>query len=161
MEAPDAGLSQRLIESVGMVKELMQSNRELRDTIDGLSASNERNEADLYQLQVENRDLRDRIEILESVIASTTHQSDFDQLDWRQVLLQEKPRTGGSAVNEMATELIESKKANRQLSMEVEGLRAELDGLRSELESRQTTTTSFKSSASKDPAAIYAPKTKP
>ncbi len=136
MEAPDAGLSQRLIESVGMVKELMQSNRELRDTIDGLSASNERNEADLYQLQVENRDLRDRIEILESVIASTTHQSDFDQLDWRQVLLQEKPRTGGSAVNEMATELIESKKANRQLSMEVEGLRAELDGLRSELESR-------------------------
>jgi cell division septum initiation protein DivIVA len=38
----------------------------------------DRNEADLYHLQVENRDLRDRIEILESVIASTSAQSDFD-----------------------------------------------------------------------------------
>lgn len=73
-----------------MVKELMQTNRELRDTVDTLSETNERNESDLYSLQVENRDLRDRIEILESVIATTTHQSDFDQLDWRQLLLAEE-----------------------------------------------------------------------
>jgi NADH:ubiquinone oxidoreductase subunit D len=56
-----------------MVKELMQSNRVLRDTIDQLNTANEKNEGELYTFQVENRELRDRIEILESVIASTTH----------------------------------------------------------------------------------------
>ena len=61
-----------------MVKELMTSNKELRNTVDQLSDANDKNQADLYHLQVENTDLRDRIEILESVIASTTHQSDFD-----------------------------------------------------------------------------------
>lgn len=55
-----------------MVKELMQSNRVLRDTIDQINSANEKNEAELYTFQVENRELRDRIEILESVIASTT-----------------------------------------------------------------------------------------
>jgi len=75
-------------------------------------------------LQIENRDLRDRIEILESVIASTTQQSDFDALDWRQLLLSDEQQKAGqqltpalkssnNAINEMATELIESKKANR------------------------------------------------
>lgn len=33
-----------------MVKELMQSNRTLRDTIDQLNETNERNEADLYHV---------------------------------------------------------------------------------------------------------------
>lgn len=121
-----------------MVKELMQTNRELRDTVDTLNETNERNESDLYQFQIENRDLRDRIEILESVIATTTHQSDFDQLDWRQLLLVEdvsgegKKKSlnpslgkGGSvAINEMATELIETKKVNRQLTSDVDQLRA-------------------------------------
>lgn len=125
-----------------MVKELMQTNRELRDTVDTLNETNERNESDLYSLQVENRDLRDRIEILESVIATTTHQSDFDQFDWRQLLLAEddsakKPQTsqgGRVAINEMANELIESKKANRQLSLEVETLRTQMSELQSQFE---------------------------
>ncbi len=56
-----------------MVKELMQSNRVLRDTIDQLNTVNDKHEGELYTFQVENRELRDRIEILESVIASTTH----------------------------------------------------------------------------------------
>jgi hypothetical protein len=80
-----------------MVKELMQSNRVLRDTIDQLNTANEKNEGELYTFQVENRELRDRIEILESVIASTTHLSEFDALDWRTLLAEEegqvKPQT--------------------------------------------------------------------
>jgi hypothetical protein len=55
-----------------MVKELMQSNRVLRDTIEQVTSTNERNEADIFHLQTENRDLRDRIEILEAVIGSST-----------------------------------------------------------------------------------------
>jgi len=76
-----------------MVKELMQSNRELRDKVDFLNENNDRHETDLYHFQIENRDLRDRIEILESVIASTTQQSDFDALDWRQLVLSESSQT--------------------------------------------------------------------
>ena len=41
-------MSQKLIESVAMVKELMQSNRVLRDTIDQINSANEKNEAELY-----------------------------------------------------------------------------------------------------------------
>ena len=80
-----------------MVKELMQSNRVLRDTIDQLNTVNDKNEGELYTFQVENRELRDRIEILESVIASTTNQSEFDALDWRTLIAEEeglvKPHT--------------------------------------------------------------------
>ncbi len=71
-------------------------------------------------MQVENTDLRDRIEILESVIASTTQQSDFDQLDWRQLILdeEESPKTisppalkgSSNAIKEMASELIDTKR---------------------------------------------------
>lgn len=71
----------------------MQSNRELRDKVDFLNENNDRHETDLYHFQIENRDLRDRIEILESVIASTTQQSDFDSLDWRQLVLSESSQT--------------------------------------------------------------------
>jgi hypothetical protein len=73
-----------------MVKELMNSNRLLRDTINQLETENTKFEGDTYHLQVENRDLRDRIEILESVIASTTHQNEFDALDWRQLILEDE-----------------------------------------------------------------------
>ena len=94
----------------------MQSNRVLRDTIDQISSTNEKNEAELYNFQIENRELRDRIDILESVIASTTQQSEFDALDWRTLLAEEegstKPstpllKTQNSVVKDMATELIE------------------------------------------------------
>ncbi len=123
-----------------MVKELMQSNRVLRDTIDQLNTANDRNEGELYTFQVENRELRDRIEILESVIASTTHQSEFDALDWRTLIAEEEgstkpqtPQVKGSTnvINEMATELIESKKANRMLQSELDTLKVHFDELQS------------------------------
>ncbi len=84
---------------------------------------------------MENTDLRDRIEILESVIASTTHQSDFDQLDWRQLILDEEETTtitppalkgSSGAIKEMATELIENKRAQRQMQLEMEQLRLQM-----------------------------------
>lgn len=101
----------------------MSSNKTLRETIDQLSTQNDRNENEIFHLSTENRDLRDRIEILESVIGSTTAQSDFDQLDWRELIMGaedlKKPtpsiKTSNIAINEMATELIETKKANRAL----------------------------------------------
>jgi hypothetical protein len=85
---------------------------------------------------VENTDLRDRIEILESVIASTTQQSDFDQLDWRQLILdeEESPKTmsppalkgSSNAIKEMASELIDTKRQQRQMQLEMEQLRLQM-----------------------------------
>ena len=122
-----------------MVKELMTSNKELRNTVDQLSDANDKNQADLYHLQVENTDLRDRIEILESVIASTTHQSDFDQLDWRQLLIDDEEASttkstitapalkgSSSAIKEMASELIDTKRVQRQMQLEMEQMRLQM-----------------------------------
>ena len=79
-------LSKRMIESVNMVKELMQANRDLRENIEELNRKGDNFENDQFHLNMENRELRDRIEILESVIGSTNLNDDFEQLDWREFL---------------------------------------------------------------------------
>lgn len=63
-------LSKKLIESVEMIKELHQSNKLLRDSIQNLYGDKDKMDSDNFVLQNENRDLRDRIEILENVIGA-------------------------------------------------------------------------------------------
>ena len=75
----------------------MGSNKQLRETIDSLSESHDKQLNEIFHIQIENRDLRDRIEILESVIGSTTKQSDFDQLDWRELLMEEEAKLNPQA----------------------------------------------------------------
>lgn len=53
---PDT-ISQRLIESVAMVRELLQSNRELRETINNLTTEKETSENEGCVLQGENVEL--------------------------------------------------------------------------------------------------------
>ena len=57
-----------MIESVNFAKDLMKTNRELRGDIDDLTDRLDRGENENFHLSTENRELRDRIEILESVI---------------------------------------------------------------------------------------------
>ena len=61
-------LSNRMIESVNFAKELMKTNRDLRSDMDELADRCERGENENFHLSNENRELRDRIEILETVI---------------------------------------------------------------------------------------------
>lgn len=63
-------LSKKLIESVEMIKELHQSNKLLRDNVQTLYGDKDKMDSDNFVLQNENRDLRDRIEILENVIGA-------------------------------------------------------------------------------------------
>ena len=105
-----------------MVKELLSSNRVLRETLDSLSCSQDRLESENYTLQQENRDLRDRIEILESVVGASTISEGFEQMDWRVLIQEEETKSststsvssklgyGNQAISEMARELIESKR---------------------------------------------------
>ena len=117
-----------------MVTDLMKSNTQLRQSTDQLYERQTKLESDNYYLQIENRDLRDKIEILESVIASTTKQDEFDSLDWRSLLSDSastKPQTpalksNNLALNDLAAELIETKKLNRQMTDEMESMRASM-----------------------------------
>ena len=101
-------LSNRMIESVNFAKELMQTNRELRVDIDDINDRADKCENEAFHLSTENRDLRDRIEILESVIGQSSMQTnngdDFDKLDWREIMNDNKApsvKTSNETVNEI------------------------------------------------------------
>ena len=79
-----------MIESVNFAKELMKTNRELRGDIDELVERADRGENENFHLSVENRDLRDRIEILESVIGQSSVGNEFENMDWREILEENK-----------------------------------------------------------------------
>ncbi len=67
-----------------MIKELHQSNKLLRDNVTGMQEEQQKKEGENFVLQNENRDLRDRIEILENVIGAQTY--DVQQDAWRDLL---------------------------------------------------------------------------
>jgi len=54
----------RLITSIGIIKEVLQSNMQLRDDLLKLSHENESLNHQNYQYKVENEDLRDRLNLL-------------------------------------------------------------------------------------------------
>ena len=53
-----------------MIKELHQGNKILRENVQSVQGLREKGDSENFHLQNENRDLRDRIEILESVIGA-------------------------------------------------------------------------------------------
>ena len=108
-----------MIESVNFAKELMQTNRELRGDIEVIAERADRAENEGFHLSTENRDLRDRIEILESVIGqsslTTNTGDDFEKLDWREIMAENKVpslKTNNETVNEIINQLFTLKKDN-------------------------------------------------
>ena len=64
----------------------MQTNRDFMVNVETLTKEKETQATENFHLQMENRELRDRIEILESVVAtSNLNSNDLDGLDWREV----------------------------------------------------------------------------
>ena len=107
-------LQSRMVESVNFAKELMQTNRELRSEVNGLAERCDASENENFHLQHENRELRDRIEILESVIASTNFGEAFDKLDWRQLFKHESQapsvKTNNETINLIVDQLFTMRK---------------------------------------------------
>ena len=95
-----------MIESVNFAKELMQTNRELRSEVNSIADRCDAAENENFHLQNENRELRDRIEILESVIASSSMGDDFDKLDWRELFKSEHKAPNIKTNNETINEII-------------------------------------------------------
>lgn len=75
---PDEDQSQRLVDSVNAVTELLKANTELRDQVDKLIRDLQDKEAENHQLQLENQSLRERLEIVESILKQNS--KDFDSL---------------------------------------------------------------------------------
>ena len=103
-----------MIESVNFAKELMQTNRELRSEVNALAERCDASENENFHLQTENRELRDRIEILESVIASTNFGEAFEKLDWRQLFKHESQapsvKTNNESINLIIEQLFQMRK---------------------------------------------------
>lgn len=79
-----------MIESVNFAKDLMKTNRELRGDIEEMGDRVDQAENENFHLQTENRDLRDRIEILESVIGQSNVGNEFENMDWREIIEENK-----------------------------------------------------------------------
>ena len=106
-------LSNRMIESVNFAKELMKTNRELRTDIDDMADRVDRGENENFHLSTENRDLRDRIEILESVIGQSNVGNEFENMDWREIIEENKApqvRSNNQTMNEIISQLFVYKK---------------------------------------------------
>ena len=124
-----------------MIKELHASNKILRDNVGGLQDIRQERDSENFVLQNENRELRDRIEILENVVGAQTY--DVQQDAWRDLLypgagkeagekdLVDVPQiaTQNSAVSQMAAELLEYRKGKTAASGELDKLRADREEL--------------------------------
>ena len=95
----------------------MGTNRELMQQTEILTAAAERHELNEFHLSMENRELRDRIEILESVIATSNIQAqDLDAIDWRDCfedeLNQKAPsvKSNNESINRLIVELFDNRK---------------------------------------------------
>lgn len=129
---PDT-ISQRLIESVGMVTDLLQSNKQLRDSINSINKEKESIENDNCILQSDNLELRDRIEILESIIKANAN--DYENYDWKKIIEEETELDLGSfksnnkGVENVAAAMIDVKKENRMLKRRIEHLELQISNL--------------------------------
>jgi len=63
--------NERLIDSVTKVTELLRANQLLREEVDTLARSSESKDYELYSLNSENARLRERIEILETIVKAS------------------------------------------------------------------------------------------
>lgn len=68
----------RLIHSVNAVTELLKANTELRDNLEKVTRGTEEKDGEIFQLQVENQSLRERLEIVEGILK--TNKGDYENL---------------------------------------------------------------------------------
>ena len=108
---------------------------------EGLTTNLDTKETENFHLQMENRELRDRIEILESVIATSNFQTaDLDALDWREVFHEElhkkapQVKTNNESINRLIAELFESKKVQARHGEEMSAVMSENNELKMQIE---------------------------
>lgn len=117
-----------------MVTDLLKSNKQLRDSINTLNKEKENIENDNCILQSDNLELRDRIEILESIIKANAN--DYENYDWKKIIEEETDAglaafksSSNKGVENVASTIVETKKENRMLKRRVEHLEVQISQL--------------------------------
>ena len=70
--------SERLIHSVNAVTDLLKANTELRDTIEKMRRQKEDADAEVFTLNIENQSLRERLELVESILKN--NKDNYEQM---------------------------------------------------------------------------------
>lgn len=70
--------AERLIHSVNAVTDLLKANTELRDTIEKMRRNKEDADADVFQLNIENQTLRERLELVEGILKN--NRENYEQM---------------------------------------------------------------------------------
>lgn len=105
-----------MIESVNFAKKLAETTKLQRQEMVEIAERADRAENEGFHLENENRELRDRIEILESVIAQSSHTGadSIEKMDWREILEEDKAppslKTSNETVNEIISHLFTLKR---------------------------------------------------
>lgn len=68
--------AQRLIQSVNAVTDLLKANTELRDTNERITRDLQEKDAENIQLQLENQQIRERLELVEQILKNNSNQLD-------------------------------------------------------------------------------------
>ncbi|KAL4471134.1 hypothetical protein ABPG72_019076 [Tetrahymena utriculariae] len=115
----------RLIESVNMIRELLQSNTEMREIIDSMNQEKENFNAELNILQMENQDLREKLEIMETfqITSSSSEISSESANECRK----NNHYDDAPALNkrEIASEILQLRKDKRKLNQRIKQLEIE------------------------------------
>ncbi len=69
-----AAQAERLIASVNAVTELLRANTELREQVDRADRDMDNKEAENIQLNIENQQMRERLELVEGILKQNSHQ---------------------------------------------------------------------------------------
>ena len=85
----------------------MTTNKDLRQQIESLQAHIDNLENEQFHLQVENRECRDRIEIIESVVTNSASVADqFSRMDWKAIFADELKSPPAKGENEAINHMI-------------------------------------------------------
>lgn len=75
-------LSEKLYDSVKMIRELMNANKKLKDMVSDLNQQKRALEAENIQLQNENQDLQEKLEMFDTLVKSKTVDSKVNSEIW-------------------------------------------------------------------------------
>ncbi|EAS05465.2 kinesin motor catalytic domain protein (macronuclear) [Tetrahymena thermophila SB210] len=113
----------RLIDSVNMIRELLQSNTEMREIIDSMNQEKENFNAELNILQMENQDLREKLEIMETFHATSSEVSSESTNECRKNNNQDDILSLNK--REIASEILQLRKDKRKLNQRIKQLEIE------------------------------------
>ncbi|TNV86632.1 hypothetical protein FGO68_gene2980 [Halteria grandinella] len=116
--------NERLIDSVTKVTELLRANQYLREEVDILSRGLEDKDYEVYGLNGENGRLRERIEVLETIVMATVRDNgqQVEEAIALNQLKEQSPQRNNGPIGKVYHELMHLRQSNRVLENRIKTL---------------------------------------